>query len=332
MDSRSRSHGPTMKCQEDNSAGVREFVRRSLCPACESDGAKILYQSSYDHGPVFDMLSKYYSRPWEPQYLRGATYCLARCRSCRLVYQVDVPSDELLSRIYEHWISDDPVRDVRLRWSGGENSYAYDFQEITAAISVLGGRPWEMKFLDFGMGWGEWCHLALSCGVEAFGSELSCARIMHAQRKGICTVTWDEIPSHEFDMINSEQVFEHLVEPLLVLRHLALALKPHGLLRIAVPNGEDVERRLRVGNWTAARGSRNSLHCVHPLEHINCFSRHSLVRMAALAGLKPFAIPLNVQYFRSMAWTSGKRMVRNLARPLYRSLLHRGTCVFFVRS
>jgi SAM-dependent methyltransferase len=96
----------------------------------------------------------------------------------------------------------------------------------------------------------------------------------------------DEIPARRFDLINAEQVFEHLPEPLDTLRHLSRGLKPGGLLRIGVPNGTGLKQSLAAWDWTAPKGSARSLNAVAPLEHLNCFTRTSLLVLAETAGLR----------------------------------------------
>ena len=100
-------------------------------------------------------------------------------------------------------------------------------------------------------------------------------------------LTWEEIPTHQFDFINTEQVFEHLSQPLETLEYLSKALKPHGIIKISVPNGWNIEEKLAIGDWDASKESPQSLNPVAPLEHVNCFTYQSIIKMAQLVGLKP---------------------------------------------
>jgi hypothetical protein len=72
-------------------------------------------------------------------------------------------------------------------------------------------------------------------------------------------------------------------------------LKPNGIIRINVPNGWDIKRRLEIWDWTAPRGSENSLNMVAPLQHINCYIHEALVKMGQEAGLEVAVIP---DYFK----------------------------------
>ncbi len=197
------------------------------------------------------------------------------------------------------------------------------------AIAYFDKRPSELQFFDFGMGWGKWCRMAKAFGCNIYGAEVSKARIDYAKSQGIKVISWDDIPNHRFDFVNMEQVLEHIPEPFETLLYLKKSLKPEGLIKISVPNGSDIKNRLRVSDWAASKGSRNSLNAVSPLEHINCFDHGSLIKMADLAGFEKIKIPLSIQYIYSTNWRPTKRLLRNILGPLYRNMFKKSTYLFF---
>jgi 2-polyprenyl-3-methyl-5-hydroxy-6-metoxy-1,4-benzoquinol methylase len=171
-----------------------------------------------------------------------------------------------------------------------------------------------LDFFDFGMGWGDWCLMAKAYGCSVYGHEISQPLIDHARASGIRTLKWEDIPERRFDVINLDQVLEHVSDPRRILEYLRGSLKPKGLMRICVPDGEDIQRRLRIGDWNAPKGTRNSLNPVAPMEHVNCFTRSSMLRMAELTGL----VPLKLR-----AWSPPDRRildctVRDVLLPFYR--------------
>lgn len=196
-------------------------------------------------------------------------------------------------------------------------------------VSFLDCVPSKLSFLDFGMGWGKWATMAKAFGVNSFGMEISQDRIDYAARTGVESVSWESVPSRSFDLINAEQVFEHIAEPVETLRHLSQGLKPRGLIKISVPTAYDIERRLRIGDWRIDKNHRNSLNPVTPLEHINCYSRKSLNRLASSAGLEEVNLPMRHQYKYMCDWTSATRAAKNLLLPLYRNCLKGQSYVFF---
>ena len=264
------------------------FEIRDACPACAGPRRREIYRLSYEGPEMTGYLESFYGSQgrYEPGYLVGAAYVLDLCEDCGVIYQEQVPDDRLLHRLYERWIEPEQALELYRRTRGlgsvvGAARYLADFHRH------LGARPYQLEVLDFGMGWGQWCHLARGFGCDVVGIELSESRIRHAEAEGLRVLGWDEVEARTFDVIHAEQVFEHLTEPLATLERLTRRLRPGGLFYLAVPNGAGMLETLKSPDWTATKGSARSLNPVAPLEHLNCFDRRSLLRMAARAGLEP---------------------------------------------
>jgi SAM-dependent methyltransferase len=122
------------------------------------------------------------------------------------------------------------------------------------------------------------------------GLELSARRREHARQWGLAVIESLQQVDAGFDFIYANQVFEHLPEPLSTLRQLCECLSGDGIVHIRVPDGRGVMRRLQRHGWSP------DIDAVHPLEHINCFTRASLVRLASSAGLRLFKPPLRLHW------------------------------------
>jgi 2-polyprenyl-3-methyl-5-hydroxy-6-metoxy-1,4-benzoquinol methylase len=133
--------------------------------------------------------------------------------------------------------------------------------------------------LDFGMGWGAWCRMAQAYGYSVAGFELSQQRREHARAWGIRVIDSLESPER-YDYINCHHALEHVPDPHQTLARLVAALAPGGLVRLSVPEGREMEQRLREPGWCAEKDA------LHPLEHLNCFTSDTLARLAARAGLR----------------------------------------------
>lgn len=301
---------------------ANHFLKRELCPSCKSVKYKTIYSCPFLESPIKQYLKSFYSNRIEFEYLNGGIFILNECIDCGLIYQEEIPNDFLMKKLYEEWVT--PQIDFH-----NFDYYSGYAREVMMIIAYFNTMPNQLKFFDFGMGWGKWCLMAKAFGCESYGTELSETKIKHAKYKGINIISWDEIPSYSFDFINTEQVFEHIQEPFETLCHLKKSLKSRGLIKISVPDGYDLKRRLRILDWKATKGSRNSLNVVSPLEHINCFNRKSIIRMADIAGLETVRIPLTIQYECSTYWKFIKPAFKNLLRPLYRDVFKKGTYLFF---
>ena len=140
------------------------------------------------------------------------------------------------------------------------------------------------------MGWGYWSRMAQAHGFEVVGFELSKQRSEYARQMGVTVI--DALPASGagFDCVYANQVLEHLPDPLQTLVDLCRQLKPEGIVCLRVPDGRGVATRLEQRGWSP------ELEAIHPLEHINCFTRKTLISFASKAGLKPFNPPLRLSW------------------------------------
>jgi 2-polyprenyl-3-methyl-5-hydroxy-6-metoxy-1,4-benzoquinol methylase len=305
------------------------FKNRRECPACASERFRKIYEIPYDKPPLTDYLVEFYSPQGgvEFEYLDEASYVLCECDVCGMIFQRDIPNEILMARLYEHWIDPQEVLNQHQKEDGIEY-YSYYAQEIMQIVSYFKRPPSSLSFFDFGMGFGKWALMAKAFGCESYGTDLSEECMEYARSNGIKTIRWDEIPQHRFDLINTEQVFEHIPEPLETLRYLKGALKTDGILKVSVPTGNNIDRRLKKMDWKSPKVSRDSLNPVAPLEHINCFRRSSLRKMIEEAEMEEVYIPIVDQYKHTAGWSGGRKIAKNILLPLYRNLLKRQNYMF----
>lgn len=300
---------------------IEWFDTRNCCPACGSQSFTQLFSISFSDSRIRKHLETFYAKYGfiEYSYLEGVDYILGQCSVCSLIFQIIIPNDTLMKILYDEWINPLKVFDL----VDGKRDVEYFLshsKQIANIIHHFGGRPQELVFLDFGMGWGQWCKLAKSYDCKVFGHELSVSRTQHAKREGIPILNWDEISQTKFDFINTDQVFEHLSSPLETLKHLKMSLKPKGVIRIYVPDASRVERKLE--QFLVGKIGFEKINEIAPLEHINGFNNKSIKIMALRAGLRDInVIP---KYINSLA----DFLDEKVRRPLYRSIGQRGTDVY----
>ena len=303
------------------------FLTRAACPACGSQDAARVSSCAFTESPIKDYLETYYCGRAQFEYLKDRDVVLDECGGCGCVYQKNIPNDFLSQVLYDKWIHPDQTREYT-RCQTDLRYFSRYAQEIMTILAFLKTEPGKLAFFDFGMGWGSWCQMAKAFGCDSYGSELSQARIEHVKNQGVNVISWDEIPRHTFDFINTDQVFEHLRDPFETLSHLARSLAPQGLIKIHVPSGADIGRRLKAADWTAPRETKNSLHPVTPLEHINCYKKSSLIKLAERAGLEPARIPLYLQYAFTTHWLPFREGLKNCIRPVYRNVFQKGNYLY----
>jgi 2-polyprenyl-3-methyl-5-hydroxy-6-metoxy-1,4-benzoquinol methylase len=293
------------------------FFTRLACPVCSSNHLRQLCDVPYIQGELQAYLRQAYGEIIDFSCLQNSSYSLMQCQECSLFFQKTVPTPKLMDILYNEWISSGQVSPPKQNL----DYYSLYAQDILQVFAFLRKPPATLEVFDFGMGWGRWLLMAKAFGCNVYGSDLSEQRLHHARSNSITPLTWDEIPAYQFDFINSDQVFEHLEDPKGTLAHLAKALKPGGIIKICVPNSSGIRYRLHQMDWAAPKGSLRSLNPVAPLEHINCFTRKAMLKLAEDALLQEVKIPLKIQYQYVTTWNSSKRIARNLIMPLYRNVL-----------
>lgn len=290
----------------------------------------MLYSIPYMENPLREFLSKCYTLIADDD-LHNAKYTLLKCGKCSLIYQKEIPNDYFMSKLYELHNPDEMVNLARAKKD--VNYYLAIAREIASVIHWSRKSPHELELLDFGMGWGEWCLMAKAFGCNAVGSEMSLAKIKVAEGNGIRNITFDDIARGAWDFINTEQVIEHVADPVSLLGYLGKSLKPNGLIKVSVPNrfyGFPLTKFIygdgaftRFYKWEDFYGNS-----VQPLEHINCFSYKSLLALGAAANLKPVRQPLLSQYVCAITGSNGKNLLKNVLKPFYRAF-HNNNYMFF---
>jgi SAM-dependent methyltransferase len=262
---------------------------RSHCPVCGGTATGQLVDLSFDDGPIAAHLRRFYEGRLDPTRLRAYRFQLEQCHDCGLIYQRYAPSGPFLDELYGEIAVGDQTMIGRQRGLLARQAYAYDVEQL---IKYHGREPWELNVLDFGAGYGFWLEMASAYGCEVSAAEFSTMKAGRLERRGWNVLPATDLPSDTFHFINTEQVFEHLTDPADTVRRLATALRPGGLLRISVPNGSNVVELLQEPDWLAAKGTPRSLNAVTPLEHLNCYTRATILRLGGEGGLEEFRYPL----------------------------------------
>jgi SAM-dependent methyltransferase len=260
--------------------------RRSTCPVCRAPTVQKVLDLPYDGPPLARYLEHFYDGAVDPRRLAGQRYELERCPHCGLIFQATVPPPALLASIYGRDVSEVVAasRGLRVR-----QRYAYEVEEL---VKYHAKPPGELRVLDYGAGAGMWLQMAAAYGCRTSATEYEGSQAHALRDRAVDVLKTDDLPVATFHFVNTEQVFEHLVDPLDVAHSIARALVPGGLLRVSVPNGTHIPSLLADPDWTAAKDDPRSLNAIAPLEHLNCFTRRTIVRMGELAGLTEFRYPL----------------------------------------
>ena len=264
------------------------FQQRAGCPLCESINNSPLCEIPYHDQRLATFLEHFYQGRVPLESLASGDYRIIACTDCDFIYQDPILNEDGMQALYRNWV--DHARSLQKKQTAKSRLYSQYAGQIHTLSRMFDKRPDQIRVLDFGMGWGYWSRMAQAHGLNVVGYELSAQRVEHARKMGITVIDDLNAVEGDFDFIYANQVFEHLSSPVQTMQALCQRLKPTGFVYIRVPDGRGVTSDL------ARRGWAPDLDAIHPLEHINCFTRKTLIELGARAGLKPFSPPLRLSW------------------------------------
>lgn len=270
------------------------FAERKSCPICGSSSLSVLFSAPYTDRRVREHILSHYRNQgvvsFEP--LEGVDYTILECLDCDLIFQKMVPTGRMLSIIYDQFIDQARLRELELSRLTVENFRAIA-RHLAVLFAAVDKSPAHIRFLDFGFGYGRWARVAVGMGAEVFATEISPEKIAFAASIGVKIIPEDALPDQRFDIIHTEQVFEHLTDPAGTFDKLARSLAENGIFKISVPKQGRIRDLLRHHgfiDWSPyefdyKKKKFNNYDCIMPLEHLNAFSPRSIEHLARRAGL-----------------------------------------------
>jgi hypothetical protein len=277
----------------------RYFRAREASPVCTAQEVEEIYRCPLEAGPIRSLITSHYrsqgSIDWS--ILSRTDYVLCECENCRLVYQRNVPNEIVLNQLYNVMVSP-----VFLRRLDRERLTLDNSNSIAGEIEVLfrmtSKHPSDITFLDYGFGYGRWARVARAMGATVFATELGEEKAKAAAEVGVAMLLDEEVDRMRFDIVHTEQVFEHLVDPARNFKRLASVTDR--LMKIAVPQHADIRKLIETRGMTnespferMLRGQRgkpfdDSYVAILPLEHLRCHRLRSLQKHEAGTGVLPF--------------------------------------------
>lgn len=195
------------------------------------------------HCPIcnnYDTISK---------YVRPDSLCVKFCDICNTYFISPAPSAQQLSDFYANY---DEIHRVEANLSISELILAYqdinpldDYRILTLSnhIQLLNS-----KVLDVGFGRARFLYSLMKLGAIPFGVELDEKAIKYAAALGIHNVNKGSIEDLsdeiKFNLIILNDLIEHPINPMNVLKKASDLLDSKGLLMIWTPNGEITDNEI----------------------------------------------------------------------------------------
>lgn len=234
------------------------------------------------------LLQDFYRGRLETKLLQQADYRVLQCHRCKLLYQSEILNQAGMALLYGEWV--DHQQSLQKKRRAGNKLYSQYAGQMRSLQALFATAPADIRVLDYGMGWGYWARMAQAHGFDVSGIELSQQRAEHARAMGLVVLDGLPLEAAQYHFIYANQVLEHLADPRQAMIDLSASLLPGGVMHIRVPDGRGTAAILQKHGWSG------ELDAIHPLEHINCFTRDSLEWLARDLGLETINPPLRLHW------------------------------------
>lgn len=244
-----------------------------LCPACGSSSFRQRVVIDEDNHERFLRFSKLKYGGLLDGWLGELQPEIVACDDCDHHWYLRQPRTEQLSLMYASG---------RLLLPGTlTREPSVDMIAKMQRLVNLSGKS-NPRLLDFGSGFGRWARAAVRAGFRVHAYEPSEARGAESVDEFTLVHDLAEIAGMRFDVINLEQVLEHVPDPIETLEILKAYCLPSTILRVCVPNILRPPEGVHIWDEWPYDGIR--VHAMAPFEHLHGFTPSSLVSLIRRAG------------------------------------------------
>ena len=274
---------------------------RTCCPACKSNEFKKLFSLPYKSDKISSFINHYYKSLIKDSSLDGYEYNLLQCLNCNLIFQEQIPDDQFSKDLYEKFI--DPNESLSKKDDFDKKFRKKLSFEMQLIKNLFKKKEKDISILEFGAGWGFWSKHAQNSGYKVSAFEVSEKRIDFMKNNNINVIS--NLNSHnlKYDLIYSEETFEHISHPKDTIIELSQLLSKGGFIFLRFPSAFLFKSKLNK-NYVPTSD------CAHPLEHINIFCKKSFIQMLKDTQLKNIDFKSNFNF-------SVENFLRDLKNLIY---------------
>lgn len=258
-------------------------INRQSCPVCQSKNRTILFSAKHDSPGFLDFIKyeAYYSETYYNAYNDGTAkemlYEIAECNSCHFLYLTEVLSDMGMGLLYNDWLDKEMLK---VHYS--KLPYSYYQEYMLGIMKKYFRKTHQPTLMDFGAGYGIFVGMSVKKGFKTYAFDLSSDKNDFMDNMGVTIINDLSKFKNSFDVIWVNQVFEHVSDPLSILKQLKDSLTDDGLIYVAVPDCSSLKKVL------AEKGLSHPLsRLLSPHQHVNAFTNSTLKLLGTNSGLQP---------------------------------------------
>ena len=270
------------------------------CPACDAQTAKIVAELNDEKLKRFTAFSNRKYNGLLNGWLSEIKPVVMQCLLCGHCWYNEQPSDHQLSLMY---ISGNSLNPNISMTRDPSPQILVEMKKLKALANQE--RP---SYLDYGSGFGRWARAAAMVGFNVWAFEPSKSRGVEENAPFTLVHEINELRGKTFDVINLEQVLEHIPDPLETLNGIHAFCNKKTIVRVTVPNilrcdeGRDI--------WREWPYNEKRPHIMAPFEHLHGFTPSSLVNLIKRSGYEPLPLKKIWRHYTIFS-------LRNLAAKLY---------------
>lgn len=251
------------------------------CPVCSSGETITFFKERQDSKQRFLNLSHAKYDNFMDDWIEALTLEVRKCGDCGHLWHYMQPDQESIFKMYDSRSSSN--------LSAGKHTAEPSGAMVKQMISLLKLLRYRSinsaKLLDYGSGKGIWSKAAVVAGFQVTAFEPSAERSSCLDENELIEKKYDihELKGLKFDVINLEQVLEHIQDPIALMKSLKEYCYSHTVVRISVPN---VERHYSESDqdWDGYPFNGQTMHIMSPYEHLQGFTPKSFLTAIKVAG------------------------------------------------
>lgn len=261
------------------------ITNRETCPVCNSKNRTILLNAKHSSPGFLDFIKfeKYYSDSFYNYYNNGAIkdldYNLAECNDCHFYYLTEVLNDHGMGLLYNDWLDKEMLK---VHYS--KLPYSHYAENILGLIKKHFSKKNQVNLMDFGAGYGNFCSMSVKKGYTTYAFDLSSDKNDYMNNMGVTIINDLSKYKNHFSFIWVNQVFEHVSDPLSIVKQLKESLTDDGILYIAVPDNTELKSVIKQQGF-----SHDLFRLISPHQHINGFTNSTLRLLGTNSGLTPMS-------------------------------------------